>query len=153
MIHYGIISEIDYPNKLARVYIEASDIVTAWAVLPGALKSNRIFADKQQVAVIKDNEEWIILGEIPTDGSVPSWINDHTEGHEFSDGTKITYNTLTHTLTVSGVEEIVLNCNLKVNGTIKAGTVDLANHIHLAGTALISPSGPVTGTTGTPSLI
>ncbi len=161
-MYYGILSEVDYPNKVARVFIESLGIVTDWATLPGALKSNRIFADKQQVAVIKTDEDWEILGEIPTDGSVPTWINDHTEGHEFSDGAKVTYNVLTHELTFSDVENVVINCNVKINGNIEAtgnvkgldclaGTKSLSGHTHGAGLLIsATPGAPVTGTTGTP---
>lgn len=157
MLKYGILSEIDYSSGRARVFIDEDDIVTDWLTLPKNINENRVFAIKQQVAVLfhENNEDGEILHEVPTeDIHPPSWANDHTEGVQFKDGTTVIYDSNSKKLKIdagSGDIEFVcskltisgdINCSkLTASSDVIAGTtnVSLKNHTH---TTPSGPSGP-----------
>jgi phage baseplate assembly protein V len=158
MLRYGLISEVDYSIGRARVNFDDLEIVSDWLTLPKNIKENWFFPVNSQVAVLMhDNgEDGEILHLVPNEvdkDKYPKWANDHVEGIEFADGTKVTYDNSTKKLTVDSTGEIIMNCTkLTVNGTIeatgdvKAGLVSLQNHIHTATTVLTAGSVAVTGT-------
>jgi len=147
MLRYGIISEVDYSAGRARVNFDDTDIVSDWLTLPnGRIKSNWIYDTNKQVAVLmhSNGEDGEILGEVPSEiDTTPTWANDHVEGFEFHDGTKVTYDNSTKKLTIDAGEsgELIFNCvKLTVSGDIIAGdeNVSLINHIH---TSPVGPTG------------
>src|ERR1035437_6675212 len=103
MLRYGIISEVDYPAGRARVHFDESDIVSDWLGLPEGINANTIYDVTVQVAVEmhENGEDGEILHTVPSDEKKrPSWANDHVEGFEFHDGTKVTYDNSTKQLTI-----------------------------------------------------
>lgn len=154
-LKYGIISEVDYQNGVARVYIDELDIVTDWATLPKNINQNWNFPLKSQVAVLfhENGEDCEILHEVPFTGrNSPEWANENTEGVQFKDGTTVIYDNNSKKLTISaGSGEIEFVCSkLTVSGDIVAdgdvtagtGKISLINHIH---TSPVGPTGKPIG--------
>jgi phage baseplate assembly protein gpV len=165
MLKYGKISEIGAGDWLgfARVFFDELNIPSYWLQLPshGNWKPFKI---NTQVSVLMhpDGEQGIIIGKAwsKTDAP-PSWADANTEGIEFSDGTKIYYNTSTNKLIVNaGTDGVIeITGTLKVDGKIMASgeveannitfletdatKVSLSKHTHLAaGTATAIPTIP-----------
>ena len=146
-LKYGIISEIDYPNGVAKVFIDEMDMVTDWLTLPKSINANISFFVKQQVAIImhENGEDGEILNIIPNDDmKPPSWANEDVEGFQFKDGTKVTYNNKSKKLKIdAGTGELEFVCSkLTVSGDVVAGVnkISLTTHTHT------TPAGP----SGTP---
>ena len=146
MLRYGIISEVDYSAGRARVNEDELDIVTDWLTLPKDIKENKIYDVNTQVAFLihENGEDGEILHTVPCDtNKPPEWANDHVEGFEFHDGTKVTYDNSTKTLTIDAgtTGELIFNCvKLTVSGDVIAGVekISLINHLH---TSPVGPTG------------
>jgi phage baseplate assembly protein gpV len=145
MLRYGIISEINFRTGRARVYFDELDITSGWLTLPDSMKLWKRWPINCQVAVeMHDNgEDGEILHRVITDDEVaPNWVNEHTEGYQFSDGTAIYYDASIQRLTVNASgKELEFNCaKLTVSGDVIAGKdrISLISHIH---TTSIGPSG------------
>ena len=140
---YGIISQIDYSKGVAKVFIDELGIVTDWLTLPKNINENWVFNIKQQVAVIFNGEDGEILHTVPsTNDNPPSWANDHVEGFQFKDGTKVIYDNTSKKLSIdAGAGTLEFTCSkLKVTGDVVAGDneISLLTHIH---TTPVGPSG------------
>jgi phage baseplate assembly protein V len=107
MLKYGKISEVDYAKGFARVDFDEINIVSGWLSLPTfSTKGTKHFIPLEintQVAVLMhpDGEQGEIIKAIwSTEDLPPAWADENTQGVQFSDGTKITYNQSTHKLIV-----------------------------------------------------
>lgn len=138
----GTVTGFDPTSAKARVKVgdrETDEI----PVLMIATRFKRHFiplSEGDQVRVLGglDGGSVDLDGYFGGDVSVPAGVNEHTEVAEYSDGTRITYDTQSSTHTVTG-GKFVLNCanvkldaagNLWVAGTItdKLGTLTDHNH-------------------------
>lgn len=157
MMRYGIISDVNYSKGEARVYFDEIDMVSGWLTLPQNINVNQHYAVNQQVAVMmhSNGEDGEILHTVPHEGNIPpAWASENVEGYQFKDGSKVTYNSSTGTLTIDAPgKNLVFNCaKLTVNGEVeatgdvKAGSVSLKNHTHPNTFALTAGSTPVSGT-------
>ena len=107
MLLYGKISEVDYAKGLARVDFDEIGIVSAWLSLPTvSSKGSKYFVPlvvNAQVACLmhRDGEQGEIVKSVwSTVDTPPAWASKDIEGIEFSDGTKLYYNTSAHKLTI-----------------------------------------------------
>lgn len=138
----GTVTGFDPASAKARVKVgdrETDNI----PVLMIATKFKRHFiplSEGDQVRVLGglDGGSVDLDGYFGGDVSVPAGVNAHTEVAEYSDGTRITYDTSSSTHTVTG-GKFVLNCNnikvdangnLWVAGTIIDNLGTLTDHSH-----------------------
>jgi phage baseplate assembly protein gpV len=127
MLKYGNICEVNYQDGTARVHFDDINIVSGWLSLPtSSTKHTKRFIPLEvntQVAVLmhRDGEQGEIVKAVWSKIDVPpEWANEHTEGIEFSDGTIINYNKLTHKLTIKIDTGII-----ELNGGLLGGLVKL----------------------------
>lgn len=152
MLRFGTISEIDGDKGLVRVQFDDADLVSAWLpYLQKGSKGNRYFAvpDKQEhVAVLMDgnSEHGVCLGAIYSIADTPGSVKGaDVAGVLFSDGTVIKYDRSNKTLTVTGPDQITVQCE-QANVTAEAVTIE-ATDINLNGDVHIDGSLDVSGTT------
>jgi phage baseplate assembly protein gpV len=143
MLKYGIISETNFDTGRARVYFDELGITSGWLTLPDSMRMWKKWPINCQVAVeMHDNGEdgEVLHRVIADDEVVPSWVNEHTEGYQFSDGTAVYYDADAKKITINAPNrELEFNCTkLTVTGDIIAGSgkISLIDHLHT------SPTGP-----------
>lgn len=150
-IRYGLIAQIDYKKGTCKVYFPELDIMSDWASLPKRVNENWIFPINAQVCVVYDQDEnYEVLCQVPsTEEKPPSWSDEHTEGIEFSDGSKVTYNSSSKEMTIDAPNaELSIKCkkltvsgDMSISGDISgkgakftsdviSGTISLQKHIH-----------------------
>lgn len=151
MLRFGTISEIDGDKGLVRVQFDDADIVSAWLpMIQKGTKGNRYFAvpDKQEhVAVLMDahSENGVCLGAIYSSAELPGSVKGKdVAGVAFSDGTVIKYDRGNKTLTVSGPDNINVQCETV---TIEANSVTIdAPNVNITGD--LSVDGDIETTAG-----
>ncbi len=143
MLRYGIISEVNFNTGMARVFFDELDITSGWLTLSDSMRMWKIWPINCQVAVeMHDNGEdgEVLHRVITSEEKPPNWVNEHTEGYQFSDGTAVYYDADAKKLTINATgKELEFNCTkLTVSGDVIAGSekISLIDHLHT------SPMGP-----------
>ncbi|WP_060826175.1 phage baseplate assembly protein V [Sulfurospirillum cavolei] len=143
-VEVGTVVGIDLANR-ALVRVQLFDRVSAW--IPYQSISNKFMKvwippqlNEQVIVVLPFAEAngGIALGSIFNKGcKEPEGANDHTAIVEFSDGTRIVYDTQTHDLSITTEHHINLSAtavnitgDLNVTGTITDEKGSLSTHVH-----------------------
>ena len=146
LIRFGIIAEVDHSSAKARV--KSGEILTDFlpfvTLRAGTTKTWSPPTVGEQCII------FAVSGEFTTACILVGLYTQNSPSHspdvhiiEFADGAKIEYNQATHTLNITGLQVINIECpvinitgNVKVDGKITstgdmvAGNISQINHVH-----------------------
>lgn len=151
---YGLVKHIEYqPLRIQAVLPDMDDMLSPWAlVLTARTQATKHFdppVSGEQVAILlyDDGESALCLGSVFNDED-----NSPANGHEFckifDDGTAITYNSDSHTLTLNAKGTINIICqtaNITANQTTINSQVIINGDTTINGTATISDDAIIGG--------
>lgn len=116
MLKFGVISEVDIPNGLARVNFEEDEFVSGWlkVSVPRSFGDQFSFPyviNEHVYCIMDDNWEYgVIGGAIYDQSNTPKGAAAGVKQWRFRDDSVISYNTNTRTLTLDIKGEININC-------------------------------------------
>ncbi|WP_044736659.1 phage baseplate assembly protein V [Geobacillus kaustophilus] len=149
IVRVGIVSSVNSEKCKARVAFDDRDnLVTAElpVLVRGAMKNKEYWLPVvgEQVVVLflpNSNHEGFIIGSLYNDEDIPPTKEKHLRVLQFEDGTTISYDTETHTLSIqcAGPINIKASGNVTVIGDVIADGISLKNHTHSGVHGVTSP--------------
>lgn len=147
MLKFGKIDKIDAATGRARVRFENNELQSDW--LPMVVRKTKadkdffMFDEGDHVACMMDEHcnNGVILGAIYDEQNKPEGRTKDIVGVTFSDGSKIEFDRSSgkYTLdmkgevTIKGAPKVTVDCDLQVNGSIKANGVEASGTIKADG--------------------
>lgn len=160
---FGIVTERDAATCKCRVKFLADNIVSMpLPILVAATKSNKHYhlpdIGEQVVCLMDENlETGVIVGAIYSQvDEVPAANGDDVESVTFSDGAEIQYNRSSGVLKITGVTDVIVECD---TANIEAASgVDITGNVNITGTItatgnIVTTADVITGTGGLITLL
>ncbi len=139
-IRYGVVSAVAPNTHTVRVLFEDEDtMVSDWlpVVVPCASKNKYCalpdVGDRVACAFLDNGvTAGFVLGSVYSQANPPPHSNGDMHSVEFGDGTTVSYDRSTHTLTIDaqGPVNIIAAGNVNVTGDVIADGISLKTHIH-----------------------
>ena len=129
VMRFGNVCNVDASRGYVRVELDEDNITTHWlpVVVPGS-RSNKYFAmpviNEQVVCLLDKNcEDGVVIGSLYSDVDKPDGFESGVSGVIFEDGSKVTYDAESATITVSAAGNVVIEAAEKISIRTEAETL------------------------------